>query len=171
MPVAIPERPEEYTVEQWDAACAAARRKWPTEWENPPYAGKTNPDGWRFSQCYAKALQMFPEVVVDLNPSEGPRDIPKDTVDLIYQMPITEGMKMVDFHGEYGHGRYYPLEVYTALKTPRLNPVTREPIKEEDVIQYTAHIVPKAGGLRTKRTKRTKRTRRTRSLRKRFQGK
>ena len=162
MPAANPARPEEYTAEQWDAACERAKRKYsPETWENPPYGGVDNPDGWRFSQCYMKALQMFPEVVL-LNPSVGPRDIPKDTVDTVYQMEITEGMQMVDFHGEYGYGRYYPLEVYAALKDPKLNPMTRQPIDENDVIQYTAHIVPKAGGLRTKRTKRTKRTRRTR---------
>jgi hypothetical protein len=104
---------------------------------------------------------MFPEVV-HLKPSEGPRDIPKDTVDTVYQMEITEGMQMVDFHGEYGYGRYYPLEVYVALKDPKLNPITRQPIDESDVIQYTAHIVPKAGGLRTRRTK-PKRTRKHRT--------
>jgi hypothetical protein len=170
MPAANPARPEAYTVEQWDAACERAKRKYSDEtWENPPYAGQADPDGWRFSQCYMKALQMFPEVV-HLNPSVGPRDIPKDTVDTVYQMEITEGMQMVDFHGEYGFGRYYPLEVYVALKDPKLNPMTRQPIDENDVIQYTAHIVPKAGGRRTRtkrtRTKRTKRTKHTKHTRK-----
>ena len=158
MPAANPERPEAYTAEQWDAACAIAKRKWSGEWENPPYAGQADPNGWRLSQCYMVAFRMFPEVV-HLKPSEGPRDIPKDTVDTVYQMEITEGMQMVDFHGEYGYGRYYPLEVYVALKDPKLNPITRQPIDESDVIQYTAHIVPKAGGRRTRKPKRTRRTR------------
>ena len=95
MPAANPARPEAYTAEQWDAACAIARRKWSGEWENPPYAGQADPDGWRLSQCYMVAFRMFPEVV-HLKPSEGPRDIPKDTVDTVYQMEITEGMQMVD---------------------------------------------------------------------------
>jgi hypothetical protein len=115
---------------------------------------------------------MFPEVV-HLKPSEGPRDIPKDTVDTVYQMEITEGMQMVDFHGEYGYGRYYPLEVYVALKDPKLNPMTRQPIDESDVIQYTAHIVPKAGGLRRKpkRTRRTRKRKHTRRSQKLISGK
>ena len=51
---------EEYTVEQWEAACASAKRLAGTQWENPPYAGVKNPEGWRSSMCYMKALQMFP---------------------------------------------------------------------------------------------------------------
>jgi len=157
MPAANPERPEEYTVEQWEAACTRAKKKYsPETWENPPYAGVENPDGWRFSQCYSAALRMFPEVV-HIDPSEGPRDIPADTDDVVNLMPITEGMKMVDFHGEYDHGRYYPLEVYAALKAPKLNPITRQPINDEDVVQYTAHIVPKKAGRRRRQTKRSKR--------------
>ena len=158
MPAANPERPEEYTVEQWDAACTRAKKKYsPETWENPPYAGVENPDGWRFSQCYSAALRMFPEVV-HIDPSEGPRDIPADTDDVVNLMPITEGMKMVDFHGEYDHGRYYPLEVYIEImKKSKQNPMTRQPIDEEEVIQYTAHIVPKKAGRRRRQTKRSKR--------------
>ena len=61
MPAANPERPKEFTEEQWEKACAAAKRRYrPETWENPPYAGKTEPEGWRFSQCYTSALTLFP---------------------------------------------------------------------------------------------------------------
>jgi len=84
------------------------------------------------------------------------RNIPPDTDDLVNQMPITEGMDMVDFHGEYGFGRYYPLEVYNDLHLPKLNPITRRQILPGDLLFYTAHIVP-AGGRRRRKTKKSKR--------------
>lgn len=101
------------------------------------------------------ALRMFPEVVhLDLNPSVAPKDIPAGTDDVVNQMPITEGMKMVDFHGEYDYGRYYPLEVYIEImKKSKENPMTRQPINEDEVVEYTAHIVPKAGRRRRKTRK------------------
>ena len=60
MPAANPKRMEQYTVEQWEAACASARGLAGSMWENPPYAGIKNPEGWRSSMCYMKALKMFP---------------------------------------------------------------------------------------------------------------
>lgn len=155
MPAATPERDPAYTVEQWEAACATAKRRAGSDWENPPYAGVENPDGWRWSRCYMAALRMFPEVVhLDLNPSVAPKDIPAGTDDVVNQMPITEGMKMVDFHGEYDYGRYYPLEVYIEImKKSKENPMTRQPINEDEVVEYTAHIVPKAGRRRRKTRK------------------
>jgi hypothetical protein len=80
-------------------------------------------------------------------------------------MEITEGMDMVDFHGEYGYGRYYPLEVYNDLHDPKLNPMTRRPILPGDLQFYTAHIVP-AGGRRRRKTKKSKR--RARKTRRRY---
>ena len=154
MPVANPSRIEEYTVEQWEAACEKAKRRYsPETWENPPYAGQTDPEGWRRGQCFSAALRMFPEVLF-LNPSVGPKDIPAGSVDLVNQMEIEEGTKMVDFHREYDHGRYYPLEVFIEImKKTKENPMTREPIDEDAVVQYTAHIVPKAGRRRRKTRK------------------
>jgi hypothetical protein len=83
------------------------------------------------------------------------RNIPPNTNDVVYAMEITEGMDMVDFHGEYGFGRYYPLEVYTELY-PKLNPITRRQILPTEVQYYTAHIAP-AGGRRRRQTKKSKR--------------
>jgi hypothetical protein len=71
-------------------------------------------------------------------------------------MEIEEGMDMVDFHGEYGYGRHYPLEVYNELR-PRNNPMTRRPILPTDVQFYTAHIVPAGGRRRRRQTKKSKR--------------
>ena len=60
MPSANPERPKEFTEDQWEQACARAKKRAGIHWENPPYAGIDNPEGWRFSRCYTSALDMFP---------------------------------------------------------------------------------------------------------------
>jgi hypothetical protein len=83
------------------------------------------------------------------------RNIPAGTNDIVNQDTITEGMDMVDFHGEYGFDRHYPVEVYDALH-PKLNPMTRRPILPSDLQYYTAHIAP-AGGRRRRQTKKSKR--------------
>ena len=89
------------------------------------------------------------------------RNIPPNTDDLINAMPITEGMDMVDFHGEYGYGRYYPVELYNALRLPKLNPMTRRPILHAEVQYYTAHIAP-PGGRRRQTRKSNRRARKSR---------
>ena len=91
------------------------------------------------------------------------RNIPPNSDDIVYAMPITEGMNMVDFHGEYGYGRYYPVELYNALRLPKLNPMTRRPILPAEVQYYTAHIDP-PGGRRRKTRKSNRRARTTRVL-------
>jgi hypothetical protein len=102
-------------------------------------------------------FSIGPPVVMQQPPRPWPqRNIPPDTDDVVYAMPITEGMDMVDFHGEYGYGRYYPLEVYNALAVPKENPITRQTILPADVQYYTAHIAP-AGGRRRRKTKKGKR--------------
>lgn len=91
------------------------------------------------------------------------RNIPANTDDTIHMMPITDGMDMVDFHGEFGHQRYYPVVVYNSLN-PKLNPITRQPILPGDVTFYTARV-PASGG-RRRRTRKTKR--RARKTRRRY---
>jgi len=87
------------------------------------------------------------------------RNIPAGTVDVVNQMEIEEGMDMVDFHGESGFGRYYPLEVYSALQLPKRNPMTRQPILNADLQYYTAHIVPTGARRLRRQTKKSKRQR------------
>ena len=54
MPAPNPERPEEFTEDQWEQACARAKKRAGAEgW------GKAE-EGWRFSRCYTSALDMFP---------------------------------------------------------------------------------------------------------------
>ena len=89
------------------------------------------------------------------------RNIPPGSQDVVYAMPITEGMDMVDFHGEYGYGRYYPVEVYNAL-VPKQNPMTRRPILPAEVQYYTAHIAPPGGRRKTKKSNRRARKSRRR---------
>jgi hypothetical protein len=90
------------------------------------------------------------------------RNIPPNTEDIVNQDTITEGMDMVDFHGEYGFGRYYPLEVYTALQVPKRNPMTRQRIINANLQYYTAHIAPAGGRRRRKTKKSSRRMRKTR---------
>ena len=105
--------------------------------------------------------------VGELPPKPWPqRNIPPNTNDVVYSMEITEGMDMVDFHGEYGFGRYYPLEVYNDLHLPKKNPITRQPILPPDVEYYTAHIAPAGGRRRRKTKKSSRRLRKTRRSRK-----
>jgi hypothetical protein len=54
-----PPRPEQYTAEQWEKACRIARSLWSKEWKAPPYAGKTDPEGWRLAQCSRSASRLF----------------------------------------------------------------------------------------------------------------
>jgi hypothetical protein len=105
--------------------------------------------------------------VGELPPKPWPqRSIPPGSEDVVYSMEITEGMDMVDFHGEYGHGRYYPLEVYTDLHLPKQNPITRQVILPAEVEYYTAHIAPAGGRRRRKTKKSSRRMRKTRRSRK-----
>jgi hypothetical protein len=107
-----------------------------------------------------------PVVQVVVPPKPWPqRNIPPNTNDVVNQMEITEGMDMVDFHGEYGFGRYYPLDVYDDLHFPKKNPITRQLILPGDLQYYTAHIAP-AGGRRRKTKKSKRRGRKTRRSRK-----
>jgi hypothetical protein len=88
------------------------------------------------------------------------RTIPAGSVDVVNQMEIEEGMEMADFQDEFTYGRYYPSEVFMALKEPKLNPMTRQPIKQ--VSYYIAHLEPKAGRRRRKTKKSKRRMRKTR---------
>uniref|UniRef100_A0A6C0F6I3 Uncharacterized protein n=1 Tax=viral metagenome TaxID=1070528 RepID=A0A6C0F6I3_9ZZZZ len=115
---------------------------------------------------YAPAPAPAAPAAPALPPRPWPqRDIPANTDDTIHMMPITDGMDMVDFHGEFGFGRYYPVVVYNSLN-PKLNPITRQPILPGDVAFYTARV-PASGGRRRRRTRKYRRSRgrKTRSRR------
>ena len=101
-----------------------------------------------------------------VHPAPPQRNIPPGSQDVVYAMPITEGMNMVDFHGEYGYGRYYPVELYNALRLPKLNPMTRRPILPAEVQYYTAHIAPPGGRRKTRKSNRRARTTRVLGTRK-----
>ena len=161
MPSANPERPKEFTEEQWEKACARAKGVAGPDWENPPYAGKTNPEGWRFSQCYMSALNLFPlppvEVTFDVKQSElEPRDI--FTGD-----EFKQGDRVIRIGGKnnwiYNRDE---LEKWWKQK-PKTNPlVGTDEIAEGTTIEYgTLNIVPEKGG-RRKTRKHKRRTRKTR---------
>ena len=165
MPAPNPERPEEFTEDQWEKACAAAKRRYrPETWENPPYAGIENPEGWRFSQCYMSALNLFPlqpvEVTFDVKQSElEPRDI--FTGD-----EFKQGDRVIRIGGKnnwiYNRDE---LEKWWKQK-PKTNPlVGTDEMAEGTTIEYgTLNIVPDEGG-RRKTRKHKRRTRVSRTLR------
>ena len=162
MPSANPERPKEFTEDQWEQACAAAKRRYlPGTWENPPYAGIENPEGWRFSQCYMSALNLFPlppvEVTFDVKQSElEPRDI--FTGD-----EFKQGDRVIRIGGKnnwiYNRDE---LEKWWK-KNPNTNPLVSgtQQMAEGTKIEYgTLNILPSGGRRKTRKHKR--RTRKTR---------
>jgi hypothetical protein len=142
------------------------------------FTGVTNRDGElihheevlgesRFEPLHYKFTILGGPLPADIPPKPWPqRNIPPNTNDVVYSMEITEDMDMVDFHGEYGHGRYYPLEVYNDLHLPKRNPITRQPILQGDLQYYTAHIAPAGARRRRKTKKSSRRLRKTRRSRK-----
>ena len=157
-----PERPKEFTEEQWEKACVRAKRLAGRHWENPPHdAGRENPDGWRFSQCYMRALDLFPlppvEVTFDVKQSElEPRDI--FTGD-----EFKQGDRVIRIGGKnnwiYNRDE---LEKWWKQK-PKTNPlVGTDEMAEGTTIEYgTLNIVPEKGG-RRKTRKHKRRSRKTR---------
>ena len=161
MPAPNPERPEEFTEDQWEKACVVAKRVAGSNWENPPYDGAKNPDGWRFGQCYRYALEMYPpppvEVTFDVKQSElEPRDI--FTGD-----EFKQGDRVIRIGGKnnwiYNRDE---LEKWWKQK-PKTNPlVGTDEMAEGTTIEYgTLNIVPEKGG-RRKTRKHKRRSRKTR---------
>jgi E3 ubiquitin-protein ligase SspH2 len=66
--------------------------------------------------------------------------IPKGQTDAILFEEIADGTRMVDFQGEMQHNRYYTEKTFKKLNGQ--NPYTRQPIKQEDIILYTAELDP-----------------------------
>jgi hypothetical protein len=66
--------------------------------------------------------------------------IPSNTVNSITQEPIVRGTKMVNFHNEREHGRYYTKATYNRLQSPKRNPFTRELITPTNTIAYKANF-------------------------------
>jgi len=159
MPAPNPKGPEEFTEDQWEKACVVAKRLAGSNWENPPYAGKENPEGWRFSQCYSVALKMFPlppvEVTFDVKQSQlEPRDI--FTGD-----EFKQGDRVIRIGGKnnwiYNRDE---LEKWWKQK-PKTNPlVGTDEMAEGTTIEYgTLNIVPEEGGRRKTRKSRRVRVR------------
>jgi hypothetical protein len=91
------------------------------------------------------------------------RDIPDGSDAVISMAPITEDMKMVDFHDEYDkYKRYWTVDIFDQLPNPKSNPFTFKPISPADLTYYIAHIVPAPAGAgrRRRRTSRRFRVRR-----------
>lgn len=113
----------------------------------------------RFNRIYA------------IPPSTGKKPIPAGAEDVLLT-DIKNGDQMIDFAGEYAHGRYYTMDNFQKLPDEnaqgyKLHPLTRQPIRPEDITSYTAEVP--VGGRRRKRrskTQKKKKTRRTRSTRK-----
>jgi len=57
-------------------------------------------------------------------------DVPEGAENSLTDEEIKDGNALVDFHDELKHERYYLKSTYDSLKTPKLNPQTRQLIKE-----------------------------------------
>jgi hypothetical protein len=81
------------------------------------------------------------------------RNIPSGSTNVISYDEIEDGDKMVNFHGEYDYGRYYKRSTFNAMPR-KINPMTTEPVRKRNIVDYTAHIVP-AGARRSSRRSRS----------------
>ena len=92
----------------------------------------------------------------------GPLTVPYGTRDAITDKLINNGMKMADFSGEIGRGRYYSLKTFRSLDVPKRNPFDRALIKE--VLYYIAAVArkPTSGGGDRRSSRRRSGGRRTR---------
>ena len=56
------------------------------------------------------------------------RRIPATATNAVTFEAIENGTRMVDFHSEFEHGRFYTQQTFDRLPEPKLNPYTRRPI-------------------------------------------
>jgi hypothetical protein len=94
------------------------------------------------------------------------RGIPSNAENALSYNPIADGERMVNFHGESVHGRYYTKTSYNQIVPGRngrkRNPYTKEPIEESEVQLYRARI--EGGGKTRRRRLRRRQTRKRRRI-------
>lgn len=66
------------------------------------------------------------------------RTLPTDARNAVTFASIENGTRMVDFHSEFQHGRYYTQETFDRIPEPKLNPFTRRPITA--MVAYKAKV-------------------------------
>lgn len=93
------------------------------------------------------------------------RNIPNNSTNAITFNDIKNGNLMVNFHNRYSHGNYFKKSTYNSLPVNentglRRNPITRQPIEDENLQPYKARIV---GGYR-KKTRTRRRMKRRKSI-------
>lgn len=76
------------------------------------------------------------------------RNLPANAENSISMNAIENGTNMVNFHDEFGHGRYYKASTFNSIRRnndTRLkhNPSTRQPIAPTNITRYRARVPPK----------------------------
>lgn len=98
-------------------------------------------------------------------PHNGNIALPNNATNTVSLEAIEFPQEMVDFHGERGYGRYYTQNTFNRLN-PRLNPITRQPIRNTNIRRYRAVAqaqAPQGGRKRTRKaTRKQRKTRRSR---------
>jgi hypothetical protein len=74
------------------------------------------------------------------------RNIPRNSENILTKEPITNENIMVNFQGEFGHGRYYKKSTYNRM-VHKINPFTRNPINKRN--EYKA----KVGGRKSRKSR------------------
>lgn len=79
-------------------------------------------------------LSLFRLFLTRYGPVEV-RKIPADAENAVTFEQIPDGERMVNFHDEYKHDRYYTQSTYEKLPVPKMNPYTRKAIESYKVYQ------------------------------------
>lgn len=86
------------------------------------------------------------------------RIVPANASNTLTYANISDGTNMVNFQGEFGHGRYYRKNTFNQIQPheysgKKKNPFTQQNIEPGNITRYTARK-PAAGGRRRKTMKR-----------------
>jgi hypothetical protein len=88
------------------------------------------------------------------------RNLPVNAINTITYEPIANSTEMVNFHNEFGHGRYYTRETYNQMPIGpngrKRNPYTQQNITE--IRSYTGRIPAAAVGGRKQKTRSKRRS-------------
>lgn len=86
------------------------------------------------------------------------RNVPANATNAISTNNIENGTNMVNFHGEFGHGRFYTKNTFNKIKRhvysgKKRNPYTQQNIESGNITRYTAKKAAQGGRRRIRKTK------------------
>ncbi len=97
------------------------------------------------------------------NGQRAERNIPANASNAVSYTNIVNGANMVNFHGEFGHGRFYTKNTFNQIQPhvysgKKKNPFTQQNIEPGNIIRYTAKKAAALQGGR-RRVRKTKKRR------------